>query len=150
MTKTKKKKIDLTASMARTVTAEKKEVADRFAVADKAMGLKEEKKETKQEEKPQSIKPKKEEGSVKKKSTVEKPKKNIVEKVVREGVTMPSSDQDLLYDLLAKGGKLGVVQLTKTEIFRAGLHSLNTLSDSKLKEILKAVPKVKTGRRPSQ
>ena len=72
------------------------------------------------------------------------PKKKA-EKVVRDGFTMPLSDKQLINELKIKGLSLGI-DTNKSEIVRAGLQALIDLPESKLKTILKSIPKIKTGR----
>jgi hypothetical protein len=68
-----------------------------------------------------------------------------LEKVTRDSFTMPSSDYEKIGQLRAKCLKAGL-SVTKSEIIRAGLHALESLSVEHLWEVIGALEKVKTGR----
>ena len=68
-----------------------------------------------------------------------------LEKVTRDSFTMPSSDYEKIGQLRAKCLKAGL-SVTKSEIIRAGLHALESLSVEHLREVIRALEKVKTGR----
>lgn len=65
--------------------------------------------------------------------------------IIRETFSMPPGDSDLIDQLRQRSAAQGVM-LNRSEILRAGLAALRTLSDAKLVEIGNAVPKMKTGR----
>lgn len=65
--------------------------------------------------------------------------------IIRETFSMPPSDSDLIDQLRQRSAAQGVM-LNRSEILRAGLAALGTLSDAKLVEIGNQVPKMKTGR----
>lgn len=65
--------------------------------------------------------------------------------IIRETFSMPPSDSDLIDQLRQRSAAQGVM-LNRSEILRAGLAALSTLSDAKLVEIANQVPKMKTGR----
>lgn len=65
--------------------------------------------------------------------------------IIRETFSMPPSDSDLIDQLRQRSAAQGVM-LNRSEILRAGLAALSTLSDAKLVEIGNQVPKMKTGR----
>lgn len=69
----------------------------------------------------------------------------IEPKVVRDAFTMPASDHDLFAEIQKRCVSLGIV-ITKSEIVRAGLNYMAEIDDEKLKDIVSAVPKLKTGR----
>lgn len=67
------------------------------------------------------------------------------EQVVRDAFTMPAEDHKLFVEIKDKCLGMGLV-VTKSEIVRAGLKYFAGLDDKKLEQIIKAVPKLKTGR----
>lgn len=74
-----------------------------------------------------------------------KPVKASKPKLVRDSFTMPSADFDLIDHL--KERALGFKRpAKKSELLRAGLQVLVTLSDAKLKAALEALTPLKAGR----
>lgn len=69
----------------------------------------------------------------------------IEPKVVRDAFTMPASDHDLFAEIQKRCVSLGIV-VTKSEIVRAGLKFMAEIDERQLKDIVAAVPKLKTGR----
>ena len=67
------------------------------------------------------------------------------EKVIRDSFTMPSRDYKKITQLREKCLKAGI-NMTKSEILRAGLHVLEGLSIESLRAVVQSVEKVKTGR----
>ena len=67
------------------------------------------------------------------------------EKVIRDGFTMPASDYALIAQVQATSLQAGR-SVTKSEVLRAGLHALSTMSLTELQEVLSRVEKVKVGR----
>jgi len=67
------------------------------------------------------------------------------EKVIRDGFTMPASDYSLIAQVQATSLQAGR-SVTKSEVLRAGLHALSTMSLTELQEVLSRVEKVKVGR----
>jgi hypothetical protein len=67
------------------------------------------------------------------------------EKVVRDGFSMPAGDYGLIAQVQATSLQAGLA-VTKSEVLRAGLHALSTMSLAELKEVLSRVEKVKVGR----
>jgi hypothetical protein len=67
------------------------------------------------------------------------------QKVIRDAFTMPAEDHELFTEIQRKCLSVGMAT-TKSEIVRAGLKHLASLDNDKLQEIIKAVPKIKTGR----
>jgi hypothetical protein len=67
------------------------------------------------------------------------------EKVIRDGFTMPASDYSLIAQVQAISLQAGL-SVTKSEVLRAGLHVLSTMSLAELKDVLSRVEKVKVGR----
>lgn len=77
------------------------------------------------------------------------PKEKMVisekQRVVRDAFTMPEEDHELFGVIQKKCLSLGIVA-TKSEILRAGLKFLAEQDDKSLEKIIRAVPKIKTGR----
>ncbi len=67
------------------------------------------------------------------------------QKVVRDAFTMPEEDHALFGVIQRKCLSLGIVA-TKSEILRAGLKYLAEQNGESLEKIIRAVPKIKTGR----
>jgi hypothetical protein len=70
------------------------------------------------------------------------------EKVIRDSFTLPSGDYELISAIRQRCLK-SAVNATKSEVIRAGLHILESLSDEELVQVIKRLEKVKTGR-PSE
>lgn len=68
-----------------------------------------------------------------------------LEKVTRDSFTLPSTDYEKIGQMKAKCLKAGL-SVTKSEIIRAGLHALESLSLERLREMIESLEKVKTGR----
>ncbi len=64
---------------------------------------------------------------------------------VRDSFTFPESDY-ALFALLKKRALAGGCEIKKSELIRAGLILLNTLSDAALIDALNKIERVKTGR----
>jgi len=71
-----------------------------------------------------------------------KPKKP---KLVRDSFTIPKSEYQAIDTLKLRAAKLAH-PIKKSELLRAGLKSLEAMSDTALLAALKAVPSIKTGR----
>lgn len=69
----------------------------------------------------------------------------IEPKVVRDAFTMPAIDHDLFAEIQKRCVSIGIV-VTKSEIVRAGLKFMAEIDEERLKDIVLAVPKLKTGR----
>ena len=78
-------------------------------------------------------------------SEVSTPKKVSKGKVIRDSVTMPVEDYERLGALKKKCLTLGIA-IKKSELLRAGLATLQRLSNEDLKRVLALVEKIKTGR----
>lgn len=72
----------------------------------------------------------------------EKPKKL---KLVRDSLSIPKDEYEVIAVLKLRAGKLGHAA-KKTEIIRAGIKAIAALSDQALLKALKSVPSIKTGR----
>jgi acetylornithine/succinyldiaminopimelate/putrescine aminotransferase len=66
-------------------------------------------------------------------------------KVIRDSFSMIEKDYDLISDLKGRCLKLGMI-VNKSQILRAGLNALNTMSDASLAKVVKGLDEVKTGR----
>jgi hypothetical protein len=73
------------------------------------------------------------------------PKKVGKVKVIRDSVTMPLEDYERIAALKQKCLAIGIA-IKKSELLRAGLITLQRLSDEDLKRVLALVDKIKTGR----
>ncbi len=67
------------------------------------------------------------------------------EKVIRDSFTLPSDDYELIATIRQRCLK-SAVNATKSEVIRAGLHILQSLSDEELIRAIESLEKVKTGR----
>jgi hypothetical protein len=70
-------------------------------------------------------------------------------KVIRDSFTMPVADHQLIGLLKRRCIGLGIA-IKKSELLRAGLASLEGLSDESLAQVVSAVESVKTGRPPGK
>lgn len=66
-------------------------------------------------------------------------------KLVRDSFTMPKPEYLVLDELKLRAGKLAI-PVKKTELIRAGIKALATMTDAAFLNALKAVPAIKTGR----
>lgn len=66
-------------------------------------------------------------------------------KVIRDSFTMPQTDYELIIGLKKRSLRSGV-EITKSEILRAGLLALNQMNESDFLNELSKVEKIKTGR----
>ena len=71
------------------------------------------------------------------------------QQVIRDAFTMPSEDHALFAEIQKKCLSFGIVT-TKSEIVRAGLQLFISLDEKALAKAIKAVPKLRTGRRPNK
>lgn len=67
------------------------------------------------------------------------------EKVIRDSFTLPSKDYELIATIRQRCLKLAT-NVNKSEVIRAGLHILESLSDEELLQAIERLEKVKTGR----
>lgn len=70
-------------------------------------------------------------------------------KVIRDSFTLPSDDYELINAMKQRCLYLAV-NVTKSEVIRAGLHALGHLNDSELLQVFDGLEKVKTGRPSKQ
>ena len=66
-------------------------------------------------------------------------------KLVRDSFTIPKAEFTVFDDLKTRAGKLGN-STKKSELIRAGIKALASMSDAAFLLALKAVPAIKTGR----
>jgi hypothetical protein len=78
-------------------------------------------------------------------ATPAKPAKEKKIKVVRDSFTLPKTELLQIADMKKRAMALGV-EVKKSELLRAGLQALSTLSDAPFKKALGNVPTIKTGR----
>lgn len=76
---------------------------------------------------------------------VVKPIKNKKPKLVRDSLTMPKGEYDVLELLKVRAATLQT-HIKKTELIRAGIKSLAAMADAEFLAAIKAVPNLKTGR----
>lgn len=67
------------------------------------------------------------------------------QKVIRDSFTLPSGDYELISTIRQRCLK-SAVNATKSEVIRAGLYILQSLSDEELVQAIESLEKVKTGR----
>jgi hypothetical protein len=113
---------DMKKALGASLKAEERAVKDRFEMAETALA---------------------------KTGTASKASDNGVERVIRDSFTMPALDYSLISKIKDRCLKKGIVA-NKSEIVRAGLAILDGFSDTALADLLKKLPKVKTGRRPAK
>ncbi|MBD2302332.1 hypothetical protein [Nostoc sp. FACHB-190] len=68
-----------------------------------------------------------------------------LQKVIRDSFTLPSGDYELITTIKQRCLK-SAVNVTKSEVIRAGLQILQSLSDEELVQAINGLEKVKTGR----
>ena len=78
-------------------------------------------------------------------TTPAKPAKEKKVKVVRDSFTLPKTELLQIADMKKRAMALGV-EVKKSELIRAGLQALSTLTDAPFKKALGNVPTIKTGR----
>ena len=66
-------------------------------------------------------------------------------KLVRDSFTIPKDEYVVIASLKTRAGKLGQA-IKKSELLRAGVKALATMSDIQFKAALSNVPTIKTGR----
>jgi hypothetical protein len=66
-------------------------------------------------------------------------------KMVRDSISIPKTEFQVLSEMKARAGKLGV-EVKKTELIRAGIKVLAALADTAFVAAIRAVPNIKTGR----
>jgi hypothetical protein len=118
-------KRDMKSALKGSLLMEEKTVKDRFDKAETLLGGKT---ETKISEK-----------------GIEKQQYEERVKVVRDSFTMPQTDYDLI-TLLKKRSLQSGFETNKSEILRAGLLSLNQMTEKDFLEKIQTVEKIKTGR----
>lgn len=78
-------------------------------------------------------------------ATPAKPAKEKKVKVVRDSFTLPKTELLQIAEMKKRAMALGV-EVKKSELIRAGLQALSTLTDAPFKKALGNVPTIKTGR----
>lgn len=66
-------------------------------------------------------------------------------KLVRDSLTMPKAEYDVLETLKTRALTLGN-PVKKTELIRAGIKAIAAMTDARLLAAIRAVPSLKTGR----
>lgn len=78
-------------------------------------------------------------------STPAKPLKDKKVKVVRDSFTIPKAELLQIGEMKKRALGLGV-EIKKSELIRAGLQAIASLTDASFKKALASVPTIKTGR----
>ncbi|MFG6095055.1 hypothetical protein SPB21_07385 [Leptothoe sp. ISB3NOV94-8A] len=124
-------KQDMKAALSKSLEAEDDAVRSRFEKAESLLGSKRKKTKRPKTEGKQGRQPKK-----------LKPPKS---KVIRDSFSLPKDDYGLIKVLQKRC--LGLAQsISKSELVRAGLHTLVKMPDTELVKTLGSLEKVKTGR----
>ena len=76
---------------------------------------------------------------------VEKPPEPVIERVIRDSFTLPTTDYLLIAKLKQRCLSAGV-NVSKSETIRAGLKALDEMPDSALLKVIERLTKIKTGR----
>jgi len=71
------------------------------------------------------------------------------QKVIRDSFTLPASDYELINNIKQRCLN-SAINVTKSEVIRAGLHALQEMPDAQLSEMMESLEKVKTGRPTSK
>ena len=79
------------------------------------------------------------------KATADKQAKEKKIKMVRDSISIPKDEYQVLGEMKTRAGKLGV-EVKKTELIRAGIKLLATLTGASFLSAVRAVPSLKTGR----
>jgi len=79
------------------------------------------------------------------KPMAEKPVKMKKSKLMRDSFTIPKTEYSVLDDLKQRAGKLAC-PVKKSELLRAGVKALASMTDAAFLAAVKAVPAIKTGR----
>lgn len=66
-------------------------------------------------------------------------------KVIRDSFTIPNDDYELISETRQRCLQ-SAVNVTKSEVIRAGLHALQQLNDEELVQVFGGLEKIKTGR----
>ncbi len=67
------------------------------------------------------------------------------EKVIRDSFTLPARGYELIAAIRQRGLN-SALNITKSEVIRAGLHVLHELSEEELVQVFEGLEKIKTGR----
>jgi hypothetical protein len=142
------KRPGLGAALVASITSEKASIEDRFARAD---SLFEDKDKGQQEDNPVHHKeirkgsPKADTPVPETTKPVPKQPAPIQEKVKRDTFSFPLSDYKRISEI-QKDALLSAIQINKSEVVRAGLMALQSLSPDKRHKLLLSVEKIKPGR----
>lgn len=71
------------------------------------------------------------------------------QKVIRDSFTLPTSDYELI-NAIKQRCLNSAINVTKSEVIRAGLHALRNMPDEQLSGMMESLEKVKTGRPTSR
>ncbi len=130
------KKPTIGSAISASIGAEEESVSRRFEKAETLLNP----------QKPQESSPPKEGTKKQPKEKKSIPKKQLLpEKVVRDTFTMPPKDYKRISDIQHEALQ-SAIQVNKSEIIRAGLISLQKLTENQRNQILLSLEKVKPGR----
>ena len=133
-------KRDMKALLKDSLVAEDKATQDRFARADIALGHRESGKAEPQEESRA--------GQGAGQATPRKKRRPpAVQKVIRDTFSMPEGDHGLIAELQEQLVREHALVLNKSEILRAGLHALRSMSESQRMKAARSVENLKRGRK---
>lgn len=78
-------------------------------------------------------------------ATIAEVNQSSFDRVIRDSFTLPAKDYELISKIRQRCLQ-AAVNVTKSEVIRAGLHALNQLPDKDLLQVIESLTKVKTGR----
>jgi hypothetical protein len=118
-------KKDMKSALGASLKAEEQAVRDRFEKAESVIG------------------------GGKSSSRVKQPPSNGAGKVIRDSFTIPDDEYELISRIKKRCMKAGV-SANKSEVLRAGLAALDSMSDRELAKAVEGLARVKTGRPSSK
>jgi hypothetical protein len=80
-------------------------------------------------------------------AAADKPNKDKKIKLVRDSISIPKNEYQVLAELKLRAGKLAA-PVKKTELIRAGIKALAAMPNAAFLAAVRAVPSLKTGRPP--
>lgn len=115
-------KKDMKSALGASLKAEEQAVRSRFEKADSVLG--------RQQKAP---------------APQEQPKSEVAGKVIRDSFTIPADEYELISRIKKRCMKAGI-SANKSEVLRAGLAALSSISDRELARVFENLARVKTGR----
>jgi len=77
------------------------------------------------------------------------PKALASQRMVRESISMPVQERQVLDDLVNILRKRGVYEVTRSQLLRAGIAKLSSLAGPELEEAIASVERGRPGRKPA-